>query len=416
MTKRGLSAQRLTDIGLALTVLVIPAQWSLELAGRAHLTLVEPLLALTALGFAWERLRRGQWREIIWPPLEHWAFVGVALLSFGVAEDRMEVLKNTLQFGLCFLLLHVLVTDVLRRNPRALQRGMVLILAGLCINLALAAMQYLGADPDPLSVRGAFGNRNVLGGYLALTLPLCLAPLALGAGRPRWRLLGLAPLALGLGVVLSGAAWIALAVAVAAGLLLLGRRIGVAVWALGLLVLVTFAYPRLPRENNWTLLESIDVYDGMGAPTFRYPEWQVALNVIHDNPWRGVGAGNYQRQINRYYGLIPNPTGPQEPDIQNLYLVLGVSLGVPGLVAFLAMLGLGLRHAGIALRPPGTDPYVRIAAWGGACGLAAYALTAIWSPLLVRGVAPLLGVLLGALHGLAAGGRTTDAAQPADGA
>ena len=42
------------------------------------------------------------------------------------------------------------------------------------------------------------------------------------------------------------------------------------------------------------------------------------------------GLGGYQKQIGPFYGVVPNATGPAEPDIQNLYLVLGATCGLPG--------------------------------------------------------------------------------------
>lgn len=398
MRRMVLNARRLTWSVLGLILLLAPTQFSLNLADRAHLTLIEPLLLLAA-GFACLDLIQNQrLRKLTWPPVEHGLFIAWTLFSMTVAEDRFEVLKSTLQFGLAFALLHLLVVDALKRTRRAAVWGLGLVLTGLAINLALAAVQYFTAGLDPLLVRGAFGNRNVLGGYLALTLPTCTV-LALAPVKPAWRLTGGLLTLVGLLLILSGPAWLAVAGAVGLGLLVSGKRIGFAVWMLGLALLFTAVLPRLPRENDRVLLESADLYDGMGQPNFRYPEWQVAVNVIDEVPWRGVGAGNYQRQINRYYGLIPNPTGPQEPDIQNLYLVLGVSLGIPGLMLFLMMIGMGIRRA-VTAGQSAADALSRAIGWGCAWGLTGFAIASAWSPLLVRGMVPMLAVLLATAQAL----------------
>jgi O-antigen ligase len=142
----------------------------------------------------------------------------------------------------------------------------------------------------------------------------------------------------------------------------------------------------LPRENDLRHFESVALYDESGAPTRRYPEWQAAASMILTNPWLGVGPGSYQRQVGPYYERVPNATGPAEPDIQNLYLVLAASCGLPALLAFLAMLStaagaaVGARRAGVA----------------GA--LAAFALAAVWHPLLVRGIGLPLAFLLALAH------------------
>lgn len=395
---RGLEPFRLAGLFLALLVLLAPSQYGISLAGRANLTLAEPLLAFAALFFLWDLWRRGRWREVALPPLEHWLFVLLALISLAVAEDRAEVLKNVVQFGLYFILLHLVVVDMLRRAPQGLSWGLGLVVFGVAVNLALAVFQYFGPDPDPLVVRGAFGNRNVLGGYLALALPLCLVPLVPPGKNRAWSLvLSFLLLLTGFLVMLSGAAFLAIAAGIGLSLLARGKRMTFALWIAGLTLLFTAVYPVLPRGNDIAMLESVDLYDGMGQPNYRYPEWQVAVDMINESPWRGVGAGNYQRHINRYYGLIPNPTGPQEPDIQNLYLVLGVSLGIPGLAVFLLMLGLALRRwAQVAMSA--ADWRTRAAGRCCVCSLTAFALACLWSPLLVRGVVPLLALVMAAGH------------------
>jgi hypothetical protein len=103
------------------------------------------------------------------------------------------------------------------------------------------------------------------------------------------------------------------------------------------------------------------------------------------HPWTGVGLGNYQKHIGQYYAQVPRRTGPAEPDTQNLYLVLASSLGLPGLLAFLAVLAYA---ASAALRgAAGAAPEDRRwQAWGVAGALGAFAITAVWHPLLVRGI------------------------------
>ncbi len=381
-------------IGLMLALLLAPTQWSLHFRERAHITIVEPLLAVTALAWGLDALRGGRWRNIRLPPMRQCLFLLLAALSLGVAADRVEALKTLVQFVLYFGVLHVLILDAARQHPEAPRIGLALVLAAAAVNLGLALFQYFNPETDGFYVRGAFSNRNVLGGYLALLIPVC-AGIALYDRQPFRRILAGILIAAGMLVMLSGAAFVAITAAVGAGLLYARRGLAFAFLVIVAILAVDEIFPRLPRNNEQEFLESVALYDGMATVNYRYPEWQAAVIMILEHPWRGVGAGNYQRNINRYYGIIPNPTGPQEPDIQNLYLVLGGTLGLPGLAAFLAMMAMAIRDAGISLRR-NLKPETRALVWGGACALVAFAIAAVFSPLLVRGIVPLTAALLAA--------------------
>ncbi|MEO5368434.1 MAG: O-antigen ligase family protein, partial [Magnetococcus sp. WYHC-3] len=146
-----------------------------------------------------------------------------------------------------------------------------------------------------------------------------------------------------------------------------------------------------PQTSQQVLFRSVALYTD-NQPERRYPQWQSAVEMLLTNPWLGVGIGNYQRCVAQYTGAKPMPTGPSEPDIQNLYLVIGSTMGLPALFAFLAMLLAPAFLAGTAAH--------RYAGWrrgflyGLAGGLMAFAITAIWHPLLVRGIGLTLVLLL----------------------
>jgi len=182
--------------------------------------------------------------------------------------------------------------------------------------------------------------------------------------------------------------------------LLRGVRVFLPIAAVSL-VLWLFVVPELPRENAVALQESIQLYDADNAVALRYTEWQAATYMIEENPLLGVGTGGYQDHINIYYGMLPNPGGiKMAADTQNLYLVIGSSIGLPGLICFAgmliwAMLSALRRHAAAA------SIMEKGAAAGAFGGLLAFAINAVWSPLLVRG----LGIPLVFLFALAMGPR-----------
>ncbi|MBN2713927.1 MAG: O-antigen ligase family protein, partial [Planctomycetes bacterium] len=76
--------------------------------------------------------------------------------------------------------------------------------------------------------------------------------------------------------------------------------------------------PEEREARGKELARSIQVYrpyidpqtgDERSAHTMRYFRWAANINMIRKNPLLGVGLGQYQKQINNYYGGIPRPKG-----------------------------------------------------------------------------------------------------------
>ena len=379
--------------GLMLLILAVaPTQWSLPLPGSVHLTLADLLLlAAVPVGLAAGlRVRHLSFAYLL--------FLGFAALSVLFAADTRAAVKEWIQLALYFGAGTLLTGAALRLSGgRGLRLAVWTVLGVGALIVALALGQYwLGPFDNPLAVRGAFGNRNVLGGYLALLLPLAFGLLLQTASVWLRLVLGVLVLA-GLSVCLSGAALLAIALA----LLALAARRGAA-WLAGTgLVLMagfTLLLPHLPRANDAAAFDSLALYDAAGQPTRRYPEWQAAAVMALERPWVGQGLGGYQKQIGPFYGVVPNATGPAEPDIQNLYLVLAASAGLPACLAFLLMLWNGMAEAGRGGRArdgEGTGALPGLGA-GLAGALGAFVLTAVWHPLLVRGIGLPLALLLAA--------------------
>ncbi len=402
-----------------LTLCAAPTQWTLLQSPR--LGLADVLMAAAAAFWGLDFLLARNWRSLL-TVLPHWThllFTLCAAAAVCVAADRGEAIKELLQLVAYFLAGPAVFAAFLRGEsdapasapPPVRTRTLLTALGAVTAAvLALAAVQYaspeghrsirLFAEPktldiivhaldgwqSPLLVGGTFGNRNVLGGFLALALPLACAGALGGARRTPARAACALLVLAGLALNLSGPSYWAVALTLAALAATRGARTFLPV-AAALLLWQGFALPHLPRANDLCHFESAALYDSQGAPTRRYPEWQAASSLILTHPWLGVGPGNYQRQIGPFYGNVPNATGPAEPDIQNLYLVLGASCGLPALLAFLALLATAGHTA------------LRNGRLGVAGALAAFAATAIWHPLLVRGLGlPLAFVLSLARH------------------
>ncbi len=369
--------------GVLAIVVAAPTQFSFPVLGGINLCLVDPLVWLVAAALGVRLLLERRLRTAAWPPLAAVLFVAWTALSAARAESRADAVKDLIQSAEYFLLAWFVFAEVLRDRERRM-RVLQLFAAGAVAIVVLALMQYFSRGVEVSGVRGTFGNSSVLGGYLALTLPLLLGgALCGGAGWAGFALL--AVVAGGLVATLSGGAFVGI-LAAAAGLCAARGRWAfvayVAVAALGIALL----WERLPRENLWVLHDSIAFYR-------RYPEWQAAAAMAAERPLLGVGAGNYQRHIGRYFGTIPCENVKGEADSQNLYLVLAGSLGVPGMLLFCGMLLASMRRAA-RVYACSDGVVTRAAALGTLGAIGAYAVAAVWAPLLVRGIGVPLAFML----------------------
>lgn len=394
---RALRLRKLFRAGAVLTLLCAPSGFAWEFRPGWHLAPADVLLALTAAfwlaGCIAERDWRGIFRSLHWPEL---LFVGLAGASILLADERPppEGARMLARLAECFLLGTAVFDAFLRGGGRTARRwALGLSCAVFAAVTVLAVFQYAQNSDTPLTVRGTFANRNVLGGYFALALPLVFSGVFAVRVRPVRVLLAVLAGA-ALGVTLSGAAFAALFAALLGLAACAGWRVFLPVAGV-LAFLQIWVWPELPRENDLAHFYSVSLYDEDYELGRRYPEWQAAYNLALTVPETGVGLGNYDRQVGKYYERMPRREGPGEPDTRNFYLFLLASCGVPAVAAFLAVLAAGAGAAGRAACRAGGD---REAAWlagGAAAGLAAFAVVCAWHPLpLARGIGLPLAFLL----------------------
>jgi putative inorganic carbon (HCO3(-)) transporter len=74
--------------------------------------------------------------------------------------------------------------------------------------------------------------------------------------------------------------------------------------------------------------------------TIRFEIWQRALEMVRDHPWTGVGLNTFSLVANARYRLFS--ASPEEvlqlTHAHNAFLQVAVDLGIPGLVAYVALL------------------------------------------------------------------------------
>ena len=390
--------------GVVLLLLLAPSQSAVALAGF-HVTPADLLLLLLVPFACAAAIANGlSWRRLFTVPFSSALFVILACVSAILSGHLKTGAGECIQFALYFLVadrVFFIARALAAKSGRPVSdRGFrPFIAAFLAIGAVVVLVALwqlftpLGDEPPSIrTVRGTFGNRNVLGGYYSLLLPFAFGLLFMkGTGPEQAKKLCLLRIGLvllivaGFCTILSGAALLAIGLAVFALAVCHGR---VAAVVTGVLLVGFLAYvaPNLPHDNLYASIRSVELYDSeTGERTRRYPEWQAAVTMSFERPWTGVGPGMYQSKIGTFYDIIPRATGPSEPDIQNMHLVLLSTCGFPAYLAFLAIF-LSAIASGVTSR----DPAARAAV----CSLGAFLVVSIWHPLLVRGIGIPLAFLL----------------------
>jgi putative inorganic carbon (HCO3(-)) transporter len=88
--------------------------------------------------------------------------------------------------------------------------------------------------------------------------------------------------------------------------------------------------------------------DGLNGQMGRFELWSRSLYLIQDMPYTGVGAGTFEPILDTQFPFYLH--GAWVEHAHNLFLQVAVDLGLPGLIAFLALLGLALWCAWDAAR------------------------------------------------------------------
>ncbi len=173
-------------------------------------------------------------------------------------------------------------------------------------------------------------HANVLAGALVIILPLLLA-LALQKSH---RLL-----------------FIVLFLFVAGVLVLTQSRGGYLAVAVALPFVVMLRWPRLlyvllpsllvailvvQQLDLQILLEQLSTDSSVGGWEGRLDIWTQSLNALYDFAFTGIGIGTFTIVIPLLYPLRVSIEG--YPHAHNLFLQIGIDLGIPGLIAYLALL------------------------------------------------------------------------------
>ena len=431
----------LVTLGLALVAL------SATQISYAVNTIHGPYIALcdvcAAFLFGVWLLARGQyWRQLRRPPLVVWAWLAVLVLSATQAGSLTQAAIKIVQNGLYFIAAYMVYCDLFASRRGVRQAIMVLAgattvvvlwgLADYMYGAPIVASAIANGHPGPLAgilrhipkgnhllamkpleMMSTFGSHNIYSAYLAIVLPLLLA-LAVGASDVRQKVWLIGTVILGVATMLGGVAVV----------IVLATLLGLAIcWPLkprptpvilGVFVVCVALCCALPRSRaalsdafdpveRGELFRTGEMQGDIPANTIilkkRWIEWLPAAKMMTDHFMLGVGTGNYQLNIGRYYDFLPDAK-KSSPDTANLYLVTGSSEGFASLVCLLAYLGMFWSQSRLIYRRA-RDNWGRALGLGLTAAISSLVVVNLFTSLLVRGTS-LVWALLFAIVALCA--------------
>ncbi|HEX6177419.1 MAG TPA: O-antigen ligase family protein, partial [Thermoanaerobaculia bacterium] len=197
-------------------------------------------------------------------------------------------------------------------------------------------IQYIALDMPTLETRIRGTSTHVMT-YSGLLLPMSLVLLVLWMYRPRVVWLGAATFIVSLALLLTytRSAWLGWAVAVFV-LLAIKRARWLPYAAAAALLFVAF----MPMDFFARLVSAADVRQSSNLDRLRMAE--AGIEIIKDEPVFGVGPA-YIKEI---YPLYRRADAPRfrPPHLHNNVIQLWAERGIPGLTAYVLLIGLFLRE------------------------------------------------------------------------
>jgi putative inorganic carbon (HCO3(-)) transporter len=364
-------------VGVLLVIPAVPfgslasARVGVTNVGAAEVLIVL-ILAVWFMRMVANREMRWSWPSLALPLA---AFLGVLVLSSLRARSLEHSLKEIIKW-IEVLAIYLFVAN---EFDRQWARRLVAVLLATGAVVALQGIYQFLFQVGPegfvlfgrfMRAYGTFEQPNPYGGYLGLTLPVAvgflIAWILPTAGRVTGRWIAGAA---GAGALMAAAlvmswsrgAWLGFAAAVAGIVAAVAARSGrAAVVALVLVVLVGYVVlagglglpPSLAQRLgdflpyvSLTDVRGVEVTDANFAVLERMAHWQAALDMWTDNPWLGVGTGNYEVAYASYaLPLWPLALG----HAHNYYLNVAAEAGFLGLAVYLLLWAaalLGAWHA-----------------------------------------------------------------------
>lgn len=334
-------------LGLVLGILVF-SPIAFGATGLQEFLVVQALtvgVILLWLGRLWLNERP----KFLLPPIS-WAvlaFLGYAIARY-LTSDTEYIARQEFLRVLVYAVIFLAVMNHLHRQESTQIIGFTLfaVVTPICF---YAAYQFLTTSARVWNVSTGYLGRgsgtyicpNHFAGLLELLLPLAIAYVLVGRGKPLTKILiGYAALMMvaGIAVTASRGSWIAVGAALLALALLLLTQRSFRWHALILVALLAAGGIVAFKQTDYfkKRLDMTFVGDKLDMNT-RFIMWDAALRMWRDHPWVGVGPGHYDLRFREYR---PSALQLQPERTHNDYLNALADWGAIGTALIATTLGL----------------------------------------------------------------------------
>jgi hypothetical protein len=417
----------------------------------AQVSLADLLILVVFVIWSIQVLQNRTWTKVKLPPKAIFAFMGVIALSFLNAPDTKSVLKEILQSALYLFVFYTILLS--RIQTRDILKKAFFILIGITTVVTIFAFyQAFVEQGSPYLIRGLFSNRNLLGGFFVIMLPLFYA-FAIVTKKRFLKAFVLFLISISFLVIYSPFAVISVVASLIIMSFFYSKK---SLWAITLFLLmititITFSskhqsvwknelsiyeqgsiganYNRVQRllydlpKNIWlqkyfgdkvltvkndlfissvepqtrTKVEKYSHLEDQQHIKQRYIEWQAALNMVAVKPVIGFGAGIYQMFIGNHYGVLPK-VNTMEPNSENLYLLVASTMGVLGLAMLLwiVLYHLSASYKLLKNAKDQANKIIGLAGIGSFWGIIVYSF---FTSFMVAGLLPYVVLMAACIHG-----------------
>lgn len=396
---------------LLINIAIIPSSDPVHPLIEINFSFVDIIIAVCLLLWIINRLIYKNQSPIQLPPAPVLFFVGIGILSFVNAFSMLQWLKGIVQLIEYFLLLYILLANHLQTIKITIVKNSLFI--STTIILIIAFIQHTWLAGEPYFVRGTFANRNILGSYLCIVIPLIYVELISSDKKSQKIWMG-ALLLITYLVLLSGSALLSLFVSLSVISWIFGRKAFIRFFIAALFLFAMYPFI-MPVKNRTALKEFASIYEQgsinenyyrrlaqldalkksiLFTKTFgdkqlmissndlmsvripqvkqgeaykymdskrhiknHYVEMQASLNLLSENTLLGVGLGNFQNQIGSYYKELPK-VNTTEINQHNGYLIVASTMGILGLSALLWLFFLVWKQTKRRFKSQTKDKYI----------------------------------------------------------
>ncbi|MBK8047819.1 MAG: O-antigen ligase family protein [Anaerolineales bacterium] len=355
---------------------------------------VPTAIVLIALSWFWRRRRLGYWLARTPADLALLIFFALLVMAVAVAPAplRQQYAWPRAAIMLWCGALFVVVATHSARQPALLKFWMA---AFLGVGLAIALVAPLGIewvyklpvlgsllDAIPSVLRGVFTGAengfspNQVAGALLYVWPVAAAfavywPSGHRLRDVRWWLVSIATLVMLVVLALTQSRAGLLGAATGAVLIVLlpwrwGR------WLLAFLVVSVAVGLFIGRDQLMAQLADVSPTDGLHTLISRTAIWDAALRGVYDFPLTGMGLGTFRAIMSVLYPLDNYTVAYDLAHAHNFFLQTALDMGLPGLIALLAIYLLaGVQTIALWRRGTGVHSGCRICGLGFAAALVA---------------------------------------------